>query len=345
MSSKRQRIEAAFAGEFVSPVPVSLWRHFPQLDRDAAALAEAHRAFQVAYDFDFVKLTPSAGYYAEDWGYRITGEYDRFGVSRGAAPVIARPGDWERLRPLPPDRGFLGVQVEAVRRLRDALGPDVPVFQTYFSPLAQAMKLSHGAVFEHLRARPAAVRAGLEVITETHLAFMEANLAAGADGVFFSTQAANRSLCPWEEYEAFGVPYDRRLLERAREKTPLVLLHVHGEDPYFAELFDYPAAALNWHDRRVGPSIAEARRLTPRALVGGLNEQGAVNGADPEAAAAEARDALRQASAGGSAAGFCLGPGCVIATDAPDATIRTVIAAARGYPPDPPGAGTPGPAR
>lgn len=330
MSGRRQRVQAAFAGEVVRPVPVSLWRHFPRLDRDAAALAEAHRAWQAAYDFDFVKFTPSAGYYAEDWGYRISGDYDRFGVSRGAAPVVREPDDWPRLGVLEPMVGFLGLQVEAVRRLRDGLGPDVPIFQTYFGPLSQAVKLSHGAVFEHLRTAPGAVQKGLEIITETHRAFLDANLVAGADGVFFSVQAANRSLCSWEEYERFGVSYDLRFLDRAASRTPLVLLHVHGEDPHFAELCRYPVQAVNWHDRRVGPPLAEARRLTTKALVGGLNDQGAINGGNPEAAAAEAREAVAEAGGGaGERGGFVLAPGCVIATDAPEATLRAVMAAVR----------------
>ena len=36
-----ERVTAAVAGQAVDRVPVSLWRHFPEIDLDPARLAEA----------------------------------------------------------------------------------------------------------------------------------------------------------------------------------------------------------------------------------------------------------------------------------------------------------------
>jgi uroporphyrinogen decarboxylase len=40
-------------------------------------------------------------------------------------------------------------------------------------------------------------------------------------------------------------------------KHDFVLLHIHGVDTYFDLLTKYPVDAINWHDRRTVPSLAE----------------------------------------------------------------------------------------
>ena len=58
--NKRERLEAAIAGQSVDRVPVALWRHFPGDDQDPSDLAAATIAFQRRWDFDFVKVTPAS---------------------------------------------------------------------------------------------------------------------------------------------------------------------------------------------------------------------------------------------------------------------------------------------
>jgi len=54
-----ERVTAAVAGEAVDRVPFSLWRHFPESDRDPARLAEACVAWQRMHDFDRAAPTGS----------------------------------------------------------------------------------------------------------------------------------------------------------------------------------------------------------------------------------------------------------------------------------------------
>ncbi len=324
--SHAERLAAAFRGEPTDRVPVALWRHFPGDDRRGDSLAEAHAAFWRRWRFDLLKFTPSAGYYAEDWGYRLSTGYDPYGVARGA-PVITSAEAWADLPVLPPDRGFLGEQLLGLRRLRALVGREVPVVQTLFSPLAQAHKLSGGRVLDHLKTHPELVEAGLAAIAETQRAFAVASLDAGADGWFFSVQCACRDMVTWKEYLRFGKPYDLRVLRAAAEAPPaLTILHIHGTGTYFRELLDYPVQALNWHDRRVGPSLREARTLTGRCLMGGVDDQGVVNSGSPEAVRAEVADAVSQLNG----RSMVVAPGCVIAVGAPDENIEAAVATARG---------------
>jgi len=54
--NKRERLEAAIAGQGVDRAPVALWRHFPGDDQDPVSLAAATIAFQQRWNFDKVGL-------------------------------------------------------------------------------------------------------------------------------------------------------------------------------------------------------------------------------------------------------------------------------------------------
>ena len=90
-----------------------------------------------------------------------------------------------------PYQGSLGAQLTALERIRAALGDEVPVIQTVFSPLAQAKNLAgEDRLLLHLRRYPDARRQGLETITETTVRFVETVRERGADGIFYAVQHA-----------------------------------------------------------------------------------------------------------------------------------------------------------
>ena len=117
------------------------------------------------------------------------------------------------------------------------------------------------------------------------------------------------------EYREFGLAYDREVL--AVEGSVLTLLHLHGDAPMFDLAARYPAHALNWHDRRAAPSLAEGERRSGRCVCCGLDER-AIAARSPAEAAAEAREAVDQT--GGRH--LIVAPGCVVPVATPDATIR-----------------------
>jgi uroporphyrinogen decarboxylase len=103
------------------------------------------------------------------------------------------------------------------------------------------------------------------------------------------------------------------------------MLHVHGRDPYVHLVADLPAHAINWHDRRTKPTLAQARERFPGALVGGLDEWRTLRQGPAAAVAAEVRDAIGQTAG----LGFIVAPGCVLPLDVPDAHLAAVVEAVR----------------
>ena len=316
---KRDRLAAAIRGEETDRPLVALWRHFPTDDLDAEQLALSAIAFQTQHDWDFIKLTPTSSYSVEDWGCRVAYRGHPEGTSEYIARPIRTPQDWARLEPLDPHGGALGQQLAAIRRARELAGPDIPIIETIFSPFSQAKNLiGDGLELVHLRRHPVELQHALDVIAETTARFVVAALEAGADGIFYAMQRASADVMSEPEYREVGRPLDLRILEAARG-AGFNLLHLHGLNTYFDMVVDYPAHALNWHDRDTGPSLAEGARRFPGMVVGGLSQRDMVEGT-PESVRALAREAI----ASMNSRRLCLSTGCVMQTVTPWGNIRAL---------------------
>ncbi|MER3438367.1 MAG: uroporphyrinogen decarboxylase [Chloroflexota bacterium] len=325
--TSRERLQAAITGTTLDHPPVALWRHFPEVDQTASGLAEATIAWQKRFSCDLVKFMPPGDYPIIDWGGASEYQGSRAGTRTTTRFPVTDLTDWAKLRPIDVHHGFNAVVLEALAITRARLDPAVPLFQTIFSPLTIAMKLSNGRAVNDLRADPAAMHAALRVITEVTTAMLRASEEAGADGIFFATQCADERVMTNDEYQTFGLPYDLEVLQSARPAT-MILLHLHGERPMFALQAYYPAAIVNWHDRHAGPSLTDGQRQSSRCVAGGLNERAIATRTASEVAT-EAEDAL--AATGGRR--HLLAPGCVIPIDTPEENILAAIAAARHFTP------------
>lgn len=318
--AKRERLAAAIEGRPVDRPPVALWRHWPVDDQRPEDLAWAAVKFQQQYDFDFVKVTPASSFCVRDWGatdewrghYHGTREYD--------PRVVTSAEDWRRLEPLDPTQGALGAQLEALRLIREGLGPDVPIIQTVFGPLSQAKNLAgQPRMLAHLRQAPEAIEAGLRTIQGTTRSFVEAVLQLEIDGIFYAVQHAQAHLLAADEYRRFGCAYDRPILDRTSSGW-LNVLHLHGENVHFDLFSDYPVQVINWHDRETPPSLAGGQEWFPGAVCGGVRQEQTLLYGTAEDVRAEVADAIAQT--GGRR--LIVGTGCVTPVTAPAGNLRAV---------------------
>ena len=319
--SKRQRLEATFAGKPVDRVAVALWRHFPGDDQRPADLAAATLDWQRQYDWDFIKVSPSSSFCLVDWGVETVWRGGDEGTREYTKHVIQRPEDWTRLGVLDPTQGFLSGQLRCLEMIRDGVKDEVPFIQTVFSPLAQAKNLA-GAdrLLVHLRESPEAVHAGLETITQSTLAFLQACQARGIAGIYYALQFASFRLLSAAEHQVFGAPYDRRILDVAGECW-FNMLHLHGSDIMFDQAAAYPSyQAINWHDRETGPDLAEGLHRSHGAVCGGLARWDDLLRGTPEGVHAQVADAIRQT--GGRR--LIISSGCVAPVNAPFSNLRAV---------------------
>ena len=326
--SRRERIQAAINRQPVDRVPYAVWRHFPAVDRSPAGLAQATLRFHDHYGSDFLKITPAGGYAVEAWGCVEAEEVMPDGHRACATCAVKTADDWKRIRPLDPmsAEGY-SQQIETIVRMGfDRRIGDAPVMPTVFSPLSLAKKLSGTRLSADLEEHPGLVRDALEAITETLLRFTDAALTEGMSGIFYSIQAASHSAHSDEVYAEFGEPYDRRILESFGGRSILTIVHCHGDALMFDRLARLPGHAWNWDDRRTAPTLGEGRKKVPGAVIGGLDQWSTLRDGTPDAAVAEAKDAVAQTDG----TGLIVGPGCVLTMNTPDENVSAVVRALGG---------------
>jgi len=316
MTTHRERIQVCLAGEMPDQTPVALWRHFPVDDQSPETLAAAQVAFQRVYDFDLVKVTPASSFCLRDWGAEDEWRGNPEGTRQYTKHVITQPQDWERLPSLDPTATHLAGQLACLRQIRSGVGPNTPMLQTIFNPLAQAKNLAgNETLLVHLRKYPDAVLKGLQTIAITTQHFIEAALDTGIDGIFYAVQHAQATLLNEDEFKHFSQSLDLQILEYAQDLW-CNMLHLHGEDVYFEQLSKYPAQIINWHDRETPPSLSEAQKIFKGVVCGGLSRDALVYKTAQEVRK-EKEDAIQQT--GGRK--LILSTGCVVPVIAPHGNI------------------------
>lgn len=335
--TKEERVKAVLAGQEVDRIPASVWMHISEFDQDPRALAEAMVDFNTKFDFDFVKMMPFGAYTVPDWGAKLDIFCDKYKEVEVAAPGVVDVDDYYRMEVLPATYGTWGKTLQTAQWVGKELArrgaSDTPFMQTIFSPSTTLKKLTNNKMFADIVEHPEAVHNALEVITQTTINFINANIEAGVSGFFFATQCATYDLMTDAAYAEFGKPYDLRVINAYKDKTWFNVLHIHGSNTMFETLCKYPLPVLNWHDRQDGPTMAEAAKLTDKVFLGGLREGPAiVNGhlvydsimakADETPAGVEAH--IHEVMDAMDGKRLLIGPGCVADPHSSDENIQAV---------------------
>jgi uroporphyrinogen decarboxylase len=153
-------------------------------------------------------------------------EYEK-GEGPQVTPALREPADVARL-PRPDVPTTLGYVFEAVRATRRALPSDLPLIGFAGAPYTLASYLIEGGGSAHYRftkgfmyAEPRAWDALMERLTSLVIAFLEGQIAAGAQAVqIFDSWVG--SLSP-EDYRRHVLPHVTRLVAAVRTRAPVIL--------------------------------------------------------------------------------------------------------------------------
>ena len=306
--------------------PVGAWGHTYREEWSPEALAAitVERARQ--FGWDFVKFQPRASSFAEAFGSVYTPAGHRL---KGPILVTAAVPDlesWRNVRLVNPKA--LDDQVESIGMVARDLGPDVPVIQTVFSPITVAGYLvgkSQSRVVRELRKHPDVVRPALDRIADVLVDFSRRSVEAGAAGIFYAISGyAGRGVMPESVYRELVLPYDVNVLSRLPAEAWFNAVHLCGSNLNFALAREMPAQVVSWSIHNQGnPSLAEGRKLSGRAVMGGLGQRASLLYGPPPEVEAEARRAL--ADTGGR--GLLLAPGCSVPPRAKDINLAAMVSA------------------
>ncbi|HUM15505.1 MAG TPA: uroporphyrinogen decarboxylase family protein [Candidatus Nitrosotalea sp.] len=328
LMTKRQRVMAALGGHAVDRVPLAFWLHNFATENSAKGLADETLRLARAFDWDFLKPQSRAQCFAETWGltYAPSGEKAKPYTVTHAPVAVA--DDLARLPAADPRAGALGEQLEALRLIRAAVGPGVPIIWTVFAPPMILPMLARGGrdqALAFLREAPRETARAFDAMAETLGEYARLCVEAGADGLFYATNVATRALMSAEECRRWQRPWDLRIL-KAVESAPFNLLHVCGTGIHLEEFADYPVTALSFATVPGNPSLAAAHARTGRAVVGGLPAKPEIAGLTEAVLVARVAAATREMSG----RHLLLGPDCSINPDTPERLLHAVGAAVRG---------------
>jgi uroporphyrinogen decarboxylase len=324
--TKRQRVMAALRGEAVDRVPLAFWLHNFASENSAKGLADETLRLLHRFDWDFLKPQSRAQCFAEMWGLTYVPSDGRARPYTVIHTPVTDAASLGALRPVDPRTGALGEQLEALRLIRAAAGPDVPIIWTVFSPLMVLPMLVRGGRDQALalaRSAPRETEAALRAMTETLAQYARACMEAGADGLFYATNMATRNLISAQECRRWQRPWDLRVLEAAA--APFNLLHVCGSNIHFDEFADYPVTAFSWATVPGNPGLDAVHARTGRAVVGGLPAKPEIATMTADALVARARLAIEEMSG----RWLLLGPDCSINPDTPEPLLAAVGKAVR----------------
>jgi len=295
--NKRERLERTIAGETVDRPPIALWRLFPGDDQRAADLARSTVEFQRTYDWDFARISPSITYCTSDYGLHDEWEGAIDGERTIKKRAITRSLDWTVLRPLDPQRGGYGKQLECIELTYRQLGDEIPILATIFSPLAQAEMLCGPELFSlHLRKEPDRLRSALNVLTENILRYVEMLRRLPIAGTAYVIRHASYHRLSEDEYAAFGLPFDIKVLDSLPSKWWFNMVSLECPSPIFKFAMHLHGQAINWADRENEPDLAIGKTLHSGAVCGGLSNREDLYHGTPTTVREAVRSALEKTS-------------------------------------------------
>jgi uroporphyrinogen decarboxylase len=323
----RARVEAALRSEAADRPPAGAWGHTYRDEWDPEQLAgvTVDRARRLGWDF--VKFQPRATFFAEAFGNRYRPSGHRFRAPILEEAAVPDLDSWRKLELV--NQRVLDEQARALGLVVEALGDRVPVIQTVFSPLSVGDYLvgrDKRRLVRELRREPVVVLPALERVQDALMDFARKSVAAGAAGIFYAISGfATPDAMPLDVYDSLVFPMDLRIAESFPAAAWFNVVHLCGSHVNMDVARRLPVQAVSYSMHNAGnPSLAEAQRLTGKAVMGGLEQRGALVGGPPEAIEQQVRDAIGQT--GGRA--LLLAPGCSVPPRARESNLALMMQAA-----------------
>ena len=297
-------------------------------------IAEAQIAAYRAFGYDVIRVFTDLYQMAEAMGATV--HYPEDETAYLAAPSISSVADIGRLTPLNPlTDGNLPAHLEAMGRVVDAVGTEVPVTGAVTCPFTTASFLIGAETLVRLTLKnPEAVRRLCEVALESALRYSEAIIAVGASPSLTDPMSSSTVISP-RLFREFSLPYLKRLIDYIQSRGKSVTLHICGKSARIWEAMVEAGADCLSIDNEA--SLAEAKlAIGHRArLMGNVRPSEIML----QGTTAEVRRAVFAgiAEAWDSPKGYIVASGCSRPTETPFANIQAMMDAVTeiGWPIDP----------
>lgn len=308
---------------------------------DGQTIAEAQTALQQKTDQDIVVTAADTYYLAEGFGLTTQLYDDALPTAKG--PLLSDLAEVDKLRVPDPHRdGRMPVYLDAVRGLHRALGESVAIRGTGTGPFSLAAYLLGNQAF---LTRLAEIECGmaeptdrqrihrlLELTTEASLAFLKAQIDAGAHLIYLGDSLASADMISPAMYREYAKPYHNRIFDElrplCRRREAFTLLHICGNNLPVLDDFVQTGVDIIEIDHKMDLGQCKQRIGERVCLIGNLDPTNTILRGTAEQVRQRSKQCLEQAGEGG---GFLLGTGCFVPQDSPLENLRAMVDAAQEY--------------
>lgn len=301
--NKRTRLLNCLTGKDYDRIPGSFWHHFPESEWFGPTAVKAHLRLYREAGLDFIKIMEEIHY-----------TFD-----------IKSAMDWKRYMPPKRNAPERVAQRELISRIADELAEECVVYTTIFDPLrTTGYPMGYDVIESHISENIKSVSGAFMAMAESTAEFAADCIAAGADGIFFSTKGAEKGRFSPEVFESVVENPDRFICDAAAERSALNILHICGLDTELKNYMDFPAAAVNWDCHSGCYDLNKGALVFPdKVILGGMENRSGVlvNGSETEI-----REAVSEITKDFKAENrFILGADCTLPEDVEYDRIRTAI--------------------
>ena len=304
---KIKKVDRVLSGLEVDCPPISLWYHFGVQHGSGKQFADITLEYFDYYDFDYLKVMN-----------------DIFYPPPAGLETISSADDLGRIGPLNVESVW-EQQFKALDLISTALNGRAYFIDTVFDPWQSIWR---GIAGEHIQelmhSSPNALLNALEVVTDNLIKYCHESLNIGSAGIFLSV-ASGAEILSRQEFLTFVKPFAARILESVASSAKMNTVHIHGEDLFFEDALDFPAAIFSWWDRGPkGPSLQWVKERIPGCVMGGIDHTNVCR-----RTSAFLKQHVAEAIRLGGRTRFLLAGGCSIKTWVYPESVRAIVAGAR----------------
>lgn len=163
----------------------------------------------------------------------------------------------------------------------------------------------------------------LEFCTSACIMYHEKLLSLGVPMTSMGDSTAGPDVISPAMYEAFAVPYEKKVIDAVHKKGGLISLHICGNATKIIDQMCSLGADVLEIDQKTDLETAFGEAKGKCALLGQINPVLLSNGTRQEVESAA--DRILQIVGGKAATGFIMGPGCALGGDTPKENIHALI--------------------
>lgn len=317
--TKKELVQKTLNGQIEEAVPSSFSIHFGPDYRYGDAAVKKHLEFFRDTDTDIIKIMNENLFPSN--------------------PGVKTSEDFNRIGPFTRKSEFIVHQTDLVKAILDKTGGDsfsvCTIHGASFSfvhtmrPQYQALEEIRRVQVGLYRENPQPYLDAKKRIAEGLSLLVQSVLEAGCDGIYYAALGAEKDMFTAEEFEVEEAPFDKLVMQTAKEMGKTVILHMCKKKLEMERYASYApyVDVVNWGIYENNISIEEGERIFPgKTILGGLeNRSGIIVDGSLEDIRKEVHR-LRREMKGKK---FILGADCTLESDLPVERIRTATEAAR----------------